>query len=95
MNNKLTALIFLGLLAIASCKWLNEKSIQNKIDEKIGKNFLGGMAKAVVHKLAKNEFMCMANMDPTGSCETHCQKASGEKGYCHGTKCKCGVPLSY
>nr|P0C2F4.1 RecName: Full=Heteroscorpine-1; Short=HS-1; Flags: Precursor [Heterometrus laoticus] len=95
MNSKLTALIFLGLVAIASCGWINEEKIQKKIDEKIGNNILGGMAKAVVHKLAKGEFQCVANIDTMGNCETHCQKTSGEKGFCHGTKCKCGKPLSY
>nr|P56972.1 RecName: Full=Scorpine; Short=Scorpin; AltName: Full=Panscorpine; Flags: Precursor [Pandinus imperator]CAB96789.1 scorpin defensin [Pandinus imperator] len=94
MNSKLTALIFLGLIAIAYCGWINEEKIQKKIDERMGNTVLGGMAKAIVHKMAKNEFQCMANMDMLGNCEKHCQ-TSGEKGYCHGTKCKCGTPLSY
>uniref|UniRef100_P0DY18 Scorpine-like peptide Smp76 n=1 Tax=Scorpio palmatus TaxID=1662106 RepID=SMP76_SCOPA len=95
MNCKLTALLFLGLIVIASCGWINEKKMQQKIDEKIGKNIIGGMAKAVIHKMAKNEFQCVANVDTLGNCKKHCAKTTGEKGYCHGTKCKCGIELSY
>nr|API81325.1 toxin protein [Hemiscorpius lepturus] len=94
MDTKLTVLFFLGLIAIASCGWLNEAKIQKKIDEKLPNGFLKGAAKAIVHKLAKNDFGCVANIDTIGGCKKHC-KSEDKEGFCHGTKCKCGIPLSY
>uniref|UniRef100_T1DMR0 CSab-Cer-6 n=1 Tax=Cercophonius squama TaxID=1330404 RepID=T1DMR0_9SCOR len=93
MNSKFTALIFLGLIVLSTCKFFSEKTLQGYID-KMADGKMKRILKAVVHKGGKNEFGCLANYDTVGACGEHC-KGEDKIGVCHGMKCKCGVPLSY
>uniref|UniRef100_A0A1W7RB11 Antimicrobial peptide n=1 Tax=Hadrurus spadix TaxID=141984 RepID=A0A1W7RB11_9SCOR len=94
MNTKLTILCFLGIITIVSCGWINEKKVQEALNKKLPDGIIKSAAKAIVHKMAKNQFGCFANVDVKGDCKRHC-KSEDKEGICHGTKCKCGVPISY
>nr|P0C8W5.1 RecName: Full=Hg-scorpine-like-2; Short=HgeScplp2; Short=Hgscplike2; Flags: Precursor [Hadrurus gertschi] len=99
---KLTILILLVITSFCSCGILREKYAHKAIDvltPMIGvpvvSKIVNNAAKQLVHKIAKNQQLCMFNKDVAGWCEKSCQQSAHQKGYCHGTKCKCGIPLNY
>uniref|UniRef100_T1E6W8 CSab-Cer-3 n=1 Tax=Cercophonius squama TaxID=1330404 RepID=T1E6W8_9SCOR len=99
MHMKFAIMFLLGMAVVGTYAKGGEKVVQKILDmipssAAPGMGIAKNMIKQVVHKASKNEG-CAFNYDPLGLCEKNCQKESGQKGYCHGTKCKCGVPLSY
>uniref|UniRef100_A0A1W7RAZ1 Antimicrobial peptide n=1 Tax=Hadrurus spadix TaxID=141984 RepID=A0A1W7RAZ1_9SCOR len=101
MEIKLTILILLVITSFCSCG-VREKYAHKAIDAltplikiPVVSNIVNNAAKQLVHKIAKNQQLCMFNKDVAGWCEKSCQEAVQQKGYCHGTKCKCGIPLNY
>nr|P0DL47.1 RecName: Full=Scorpine-like peptide Ev37; Flags: Precursor [Euscorpiops validus]AOF40189.1 venom peptide HtLKTx7 [Hadogenes troglodytes] len=95
MNSKLTVIVLLALITIASCGLINEKKVQQYLDEKLPNGVVKGALKSLVHKAAKNQNLCAFNVDTVGMCDADCKRQGKAKGVCHGTKCKCDVELSY
>uniref|UniRef100_A0A1V1WBP4 Putative scorpine-like peptide n=1 Tax=Superstitionia donensis TaxID=311983 RepID=A0A1V1WBP4_9SCOR len=103
MQIKLTVLLLLGCVTIIAAGILKEKHFQKAIDEFVPmipvppsvSGALQKAAKQMVHKIAKLDSSCILGHDRGGKCNKGCQETVQQIGYCHGTKCKCGVPLGY
>nr|AOF40183.1 venom peptide HtLKTx1 [Hadogenes troglodytes] len=96
-----SVILFLTMLTLCSCG--PESMLHKAVDAVAGAvplpasitNVMKSALKQAIHKGGKIQTGCMFNKDIGGMCEDKCQKESSEKGYCHGTKCKCGKPLDY
>uniref|UniRef100_A0A224XFM8 Putative Potassium channel toxin n=1 Tax=Megacormus gertschi TaxID=1843536 RepID=A0A224XFM8_9SCOR len=96
-------LLLLMISSLCSCGGIfREKYFHKAIDKlaplipiPVVSKVVGNAAKQLVHKISKNQQLCMFNSDVANMCEKSCMAAESKKGYCHGTKCKCGKPLDY
>uniref|UniRef100_A0A1V1WBN9 Putative scorpine-like peptide n=1 Tax=Superstitionia donensis TaxID=311983 RepID=A0A1V1WBN9_9SCOR len=102
MQIKLVVILFLGFATLSTGGFIKEKHFHKAIDvltPMIPVPVVGGIvnkvAKQMVHKIGKLDTPCIFGIDKKGNCEKTCQETTHQKGYCHGTKCKCGKPLNY
>uniref|UniRef100_P0DRM3 Insecticidal scorpine-like peptide LaIT3 n=1 Tax=Liocheles australasiae TaxID=431266 RepID=KBX33_LIOAU len=103
MQAQFTVLLLLVLVTLCSCGGiLREKyfhkaadALTSNIPIPVVKDVLKSAANQMIRKIGKVQQACAFNKDLAGWCEKSCQEAEGKKGYCHGTKCKCGKPIDY
>nr|AIX87686.1 potassium channel blocker AbKTx-9 [Androctonus bicolor] len=91
MQRNLVVLLFLGMVALSSCG-LREKHVQKLVKYAVPAGTLRTVLQTVVHKLGKTQFGCPVYQ---GYCDDHCQDIKKEEGFCHASKCKCGIPMGF
>uniref|UniRef100_T1DEJ8 CSab-Uro-3 n=1 Tax=Urodacus manicatus TaxID=1330407 RepID=T1DEJ8_UROMN len=102
MQTQCIVLQLLVLVALCSCGGILKENYFQKgadylashIPIPIVKDVVKGAAKQLIHKIAKNQQLCMG-VDLVQWCNKTCLATENKEGFCHGTKCKCGIKVSY